>query len=88
MTENEAALPASWPSLRAERGFGTQTSTVTLFGGEAPHNINDHESTCAGGLLTSITGSIAQIGQNVLQNPVTARGGGQQLNIQHAAGID
>ncbi len=65
IAENEAASP--WPSLRAERGFAADVSTVTMYGGEAPHNINDHESTTAGGLLTTITGSIAQIGQNSVE---------------------
>ncbi len=67
IAENEAALPAGWPTLRAERGFAPEVSTVTMFGGEAPHNINDHESTTAGGMLTTITGSIAQIGQNSIE---------------------
>ena len=67
MAENEAANP--WPSLRAERGFGADTSTVTVFGCESPHNINDHESTTAGGLLTTICGAMAQTGQNNVYYP-------------------
>ena len=62
IAENEANSP--WPSLRAERGFGADVSTVTLIGAEAPHNVNDHESTTAGGLLTMIAGTMAQPGQN------------------------
>ncbi len=64
IAENEAALPAGWPSLRAERGFAPEVSTVTVIGGEAPHNINDHESTTAGGLITMIAGTMATTGQN------------------------
>jgi hypothetical protein len=60
--ENEAASP--WPPLHVERGYDAQTSTVTLIGAEAPHNINDHESTTAGGLLTTMAGTMAQPGQN------------------------
>jgi hypothetical protein len=62
IAENEAASP--WPSLRTERGYAPDVSTVTLIGAEAPHNINDHESTTAGGLLTMIGGTMAQPGQN------------------------
>ena len=62
IAENEAASP--WPSLRAERGFAPEVSTVTVLDAEAPHNVNDHESTTAGGLLTTIAGAMAQTGQN------------------------
>ncbi len=64
IAENEAASP--WPSLRIERGFGADVSTVTVVGGEAPHNINDHESITAGGLLTTVCGSMAEAGQNTV----------------------
>lgn len=64
IAENEEASP--WPTLRAERGFAADVSTVTVVGGEAPHNINDHESTTANGLLTTICGSIAESGQNTV----------------------
>jgi hypothetical protein len=61
IAEHEEASP--WPPLRVERGFA-DASTVTLIGAEAPHNINDHESTSAGGLLMMIAGSMATTGQN------------------------
>jgi hypothetical protein len=62
IAENEAASP--WAPLRADRGFAADVSTVTMVGAEAPHNINDHESTRAGALLTMLAGSVAQTGQN------------------------
>lgn len=62
IAENEAASP--WPSRRAELRFDAEVSTVTLVGAEAPHNVNDHESTTAGGLLTMIGHTMAQPGQN------------------------
>lgn len=62
MAENEAASP--WLPLRAERGYGDEVSTVTVVGAEGPHNINDHESTTAEGLIRMIAGSMAQPGQN------------------------
>ena len=62
IAENEEDSP--WASLAAERGVPAGASAVTLVGAEAPHNINDHESTTAGGLLTMIAGTMAQTGQN------------------------
>jgi len=64
IAENEAASP--WPSLAAQRGHAKEVSTVTVVGGEAPHNINDHESTTAGGMLTTICGAMAEAGQNTV----------------------
>ena len=64
IAENEEASP--WPSLRAERGFTAEVSTVTVVGGEAPHNINDHESVTANGVLTTVCGAIAESGQNTV----------------------
>ena len=62
IAENEDASP--WASLRAERGFDPEVSTVTVVGGEAPHNINDHESTLAGGIMTMICNSMNKMGAN------------------------
>ncbi len=64
IAENEAASP--WPSLAAQRGFDKEVSTVTVVGGEAPHNINEHEATSANSLLTTICGAMAQTGQNTV----------------------
>jgi hypothetical protein len=38
VAENEAATP--WEPFRVTRGFGFGDSTVTVFSGEGPHNIN------------------------------------------------
>ena len=64
MAENEAALPPGWPSLAVERGFSPDVSTVTMTGSEAPHNINDHDSTTANGILTMCYHTITETGQN------------------------
>jgi hypothetical protein len=64
IAENEAGSP--WPSMAAQRGYARDTSTVTVVGGEAPHNINEHEAVTAGGLLTTICGAMAQTGQNTV----------------------
>lgn len=47
-----------------ERGFDPATSTVTVVGCESPHNINDHVSTTAEGILTTVAGSLADMGSN------------------------
>lgn len=62
VAENESASP--WEPLHVERGFPRESSTVTLIGAEAPHNINDHESTTADGILKMVTGTVAVTGVN------------------------
>jgi len=64
IAENEAESP--WPSLAVQRGIASGVSSVTVVGGEAPHNINDHESTTAGGILTTVCGTMAESGQNTV----------------------
>lgn len=62
IAENEAASP--WEPLHVERGFPAAASTVTVVGAECPHNINDHESLTAEGILTTIAGTVAITGTN------------------------
>ncbi len=62
IAENEAASP--WEPLHVERGFPAEASTVTVVGAECPHNINDHESVTAEGILTTIAGTVAITGSN------------------------
>lgn len=62
VAENEAASP--WAPLHVERGFPAEASTVTVVGAECPHNINDHESLTAEGILTTIAGTVAITGTN------------------------
>src|SRR4029450_11811772 len=52
-----------------ERGFPAEASTVTVIGAECPHNINDHESITAEGILTTIAGTMAITGSNDLYYP-------------------
>jgi hypothetical protein len=52
VAENEAASP--WEPLHVERGFPVDATTVTVIGAECPHNVNDHESLSAQGILTTI----------------------------------
>lgn len=60
--ENEEASP--WEPLHVERGFPAHATTVTVVGAECPHNINDHESLAAEGILTTIAGTMATTGSN------------------------
>jgi hypothetical protein len=64
MAENEAANP--WEPLHIERGFAPGDSTVTVFGAEAPHNINNHWSSTPHGLLQTMADSMATLGSNHL----------------------
>ena len=47
------------------RGGGAD-GAVTVIGGEGPHNVNDHGSTDAHGLLRNVAGTIATLGCNNL----------------------
>jgi hypothetical protein len=63
MAEREDASP--WPPLHVGLGFGATDSVVTVYGSEAPHNVNDHVSTTAAGILTNVADVAATIGSNV-----------------------
>ena len=62
VSENEEGNP--WEPLHVERGFAKDTTTVTVIGGESPHNVNDHESLSAEGILMTIAGTMATTGNN------------------------
>ena len=64
VAENEAESP--WESLRVEAGLPPEASTVTAFGCEAPHNIQDHYSNTGVGVLLTIAGAMGQAGSNNL----------------------
>jgi hypothetical protein len=56
IAENEEASP--WDPLVAG-------DSVTVYGGEAPHNVNDHVSTAAAGILATVAHTAATLGSNV-----------------------
>lgn len=60
--ENEAESP--WEPLHVEHGFAPDDNVVTVVACEAPHNINDHGSIGAVGLLTTISTSLRESGSN------------------------
>ncbi|MEM7406853.1 MAG: hypothetical protein AAF458_16260 [Pseudomonadota bacterium] len=62
--ENEPDSP--WEPYRVRAGFAADDSTVTVMSGEAPHNINDHGSTSAEGLLTTFGATISSPGANTI----------------------
>jgi len=64
VAENEAESP--WEPLHVEAGLPAATSTVTVFGCEGPHNIQDHYSNTALGVLLTVAGAMGQAGSNNL----------------------
>ncbi len=54
----ERADASPWGPLRED-------DAVTVFGGEAPHNVNDHVSTGAAGILTTLADTAVSLGSNV-----------------------
>ena len=62
MGENEEQSP--WEALSIERGFNPDQSTVTVVAAESPHNVNDHSSISAAGVLVTLAGTLAGQGNN------------------------
>jgi hypothetical protein len=56
IAEHEEASP--WGPLAAG-------DVVTVYGGEAPHNVNDHCSTTGSGILTTVAHTAVTLGSNV-----------------------
>ncbi len=82
IAENEAASP--WEPLHVERGFAPEESAVTLVGCEGPHNVNDHVSHTAEGILATAADTMSIMGSNnfyLRGEPVLA------LGPEHAATI-
>jgi hypothetical protein len=66
VAENEDESP--WKPFHVEQGFPQDASTVTVVSGESPHNINDHGSISAEGILTTVAGTMATTGNNNIYN--------------------
>ncbi|MBI2909159.1 MAG: hypothetical protein HYX92_16055 [Chloroflexi bacterium] len=62
VAENEDENP--WEPLHVERGFARDANVVTVCPSESPHNINDHDSNTALGVLTTVAGTMAITGSN------------------------
>jgi hypothetical protein len=63
IAEREDASP--WEPLHVGLGYAAGQSAVTVFGGEAPHNVNDHVSATAAGVLTNVADVATSLGSNV-----------------------
>jgi hypothetical protein len=62
IAENVEASP--WGSFITDRGLADGTSAVTVFGGEPPHNVNDHEHGDAEGILRVAADVLRTLGSN------------------------
>ena len=82
LAENEEASP--WAPFHTTRGFEPDDSTVTVAASEGPHNIQEHGSNTALGVLQTVVGALGQAGSNNILSrgePLLA------LGPEHAATI-
>jgi len=61
----EAEGVSPWAPLHVSRGFTAEQNVVTMYGGEPPHNVNDHVGTTAAGILNNVADVAATLGSNV-----------------------
>ena len=54
-----------WAPLHVALGFSAEQSVVTMYGGEPPHNVNDHVGTTAAGILNNVASVATSLGSNV-----------------------
>ncbi len=62
--ENEEESP--WSPLHVRMGYEAHQSVVTVMAAEGPHNINDHGSTTAAGVLKTIASTVSSAGSNTM----------------------
>jgi hypothetical protein len=62
IAENENQNP--WEPFHVDRNFDPAESTVTVFAGENPHNVNDHMSSDPLGLMATISDCCCTMGMN------------------------
>ncbi len=62
IAENEQQSP--WQPLSLDEGHTLEVTTVTVVAAECPHNVNDHESITAEGVLKTMAGTVATTGCN------------------------
>jgi hypothetical protein len=87
VAENEAESP--WEPLHVERGFALSDSTVTVTAADGTHNINDHISHTADGILTTVAAALSDMGCNnaYLYGQPTIAFGPEHAAILAAAGL-
>jgi len=88
VAENEAESP--WSPLHVERGYALNESTVTVTAAEGPHNLNDHVSQRADGILATLAGAMNDMGSNnaYLYGQPTIAFGPEHAAILAADGYD
>jgi len=57
--ENEEETP--WEPLHVDLGFRSDQSAITLFAGEAPHGVSEHQARSAKGVLKAIAHALATV---------------------------
>jgi hypothetical protein len=62
LAENEEASP--FAPFHTTRGFAPEDSTVTVSASEGPHNIQEHGSNTALGVMQTVAGALGQAGSN------------------------
>lgn len=62
ITEDLTASP--WPPIHVDEGWPEAATTVTVLAAEGPHNIQDHMSTTAEGILDTVGGALCNVGSN------------------------
>jgi hypothetical protein len=62
LAEHERASP--WTPLHVRRGVSADVSTVTVHASEAPHEINNHTSEDAAGILRTFASALSTLGHN------------------------
>ena len=70
VTENMAVSP--WGPFHVEEGWGAHESTVTVLAVEGPHNIQDHMSRTAEGILDTVGGALRNVGCNNFAHSVAS----------------
>ncbi len=86
--EREDASP--WPPFQTTRGLEPEQSAVTVWACEGPHNIQDHGSNTAEGILQTIAGAMGQAGSNNILGkgePILAFGPEHAATVA-SAGLD
>lgn len=61
-TFGEVEEISPWEPLHVEKGFPREASTVTVFAGEGPHNVQNHLSSSPEGILLCVAETMAGIG--------------------------
>ncbi len=70
VTENMAVSP--WGPFHVEEGWSAHESTVTVLAVEGPHNIQDHMSRTAEGILDTVGGALRNVGCNNFAHSVAS----------------